>query len=295
MKRPAGGPMLSLLKAAARVLGRLPPGLAVLFGKTLGALAFRIDRKRREITLENLRAALGDRTSHAERLKIAQGVYENLGITFFEFMRLPWLKSKDLDGYVRAEGLERLKRALAKGKGVILFTAHFGDWELMAAYYGLTGFPVDVGVRDLDNPLFDEFVRWGRTRCGNSTVAKAKAMRPLLKSLAANGIAGILMDQNVTQREGVFVDYFGVPACTNKGPAMLAAASGAAVIPTFILRTGKTHTVTIGEEMPMVRDGDKETDTVKNTEAMTRAIEDMVRRHPEQWFWVHRRWKTRPH
>jgi KDO2-lipid IV(A) lauroyltransferase len=286
--------MLSLLKAAAFIFGHIPLGLAVFLGKTLGRLAFLIDRKRSAVTIENLRAALGDRTTHAERLNIAREVYENLGITLFEFMRIPWLKPGDLDGYVEAEGTERLKGALERGKGVILLTAHLGNWELMAAFYGLTGFPVDVVVRDLDSPLFEEFVQWARTRCGNRIVSKGRAMRPLLKTLAANGIAGILLDQNVALAEGVFVDYFGMPACTNKGPAMLATVSGAAVIPTFIVRIGRTHRVLIGTEIPMVETGDREADAIKNTEAMTRAIEDVVRKHPGQWFWVHRRWKTRP-
>lgn len=286
--------MLSLLKLVAFILGHFPLWLSVFLGKALGRLAFRVDRKRRDITLENLRAALGEKTSHAERVRIAEEVYANLGINLFEFMKLPWLKPDGLAGYVEVEGLDHLNSALKKGQGVILFTAHFGNWELMAANYALTGFPVDVVVRDLDNRLLEEFVRWARTRCGNRIVSKGRAMRPLLKSLSANGIAGILLDQNVALAEGVFVDYFGIPACTNKGPAMLAAVSGAAVIPTFTLRTGRTHRVMIGEEVKLVDTGNRQEDAVENTARMTRIIEETVRKHPGQWFWVHRRWKTRP-
>jgi KDO2-lipid IV(A) lauroyltransferase len=119
-------------------------------------------------------------------------------------------------------------------------------------------------------------------------------MRRLMKNLSQNRIAGILLDQNVTRVEGVFVDFFGKEACTNKGPALMAASSGAAVLPIFILRTGNSHTVFIDEEIELVDSGDKARDATENTARFTKVIEETVRKHPEQWFWVHRRWKTRP-
>ena len=149
-------------------------------------------------------------------------------------------------------------------------------------------------VRDADSPLFDEFIRWARTRCGNIMVSKNRAMRRLMQRLNANAIALILLDQNVAQTEGVFVDFFGAPACTNKGPALLASATGAAVVPAFILRTGRGHRVIIKPEIPIVSTGDKARDTIENTGRFTKALEDTIRQRPEEWFWVHRRWKTRP-
>lgn len=286
--------MLFLLKAISFFIGHLP--LAFIFGagKGLGGLIYRFDKKRRNITLENLNRAYGYKLSLKEKEKIARGVFEHLAIMFFEFMRIPWLKKESIHKYVKCEGIENLTKALSRKKGVLFFTAHFGNWELMAAYYGLTGHPVDIVARELDSPVFDSFVNWVRTRGANKVIPKNRAMRKLLKSLSQNGIIGILLDQNVTHTEGFFVDFFGTPACTNKGPAILAAASGAAVVPTFIVRSGMKHKIVIGKGVKLANTGDKEKDAFENTARCTKVIEDMIRKHPEQWFWVHRRWKTRP-
>jgi len=211
-----------------------------------------------------------------------------------EFSRIPWLKKSSFNGYVTCEGLDNLREAQRKGKGVILLTAHLGNWELMAAYLGLTGYLLDIVVRDLDNQRTDDFVRWARTRSGNRVVPKERSMRGLLKSLKKGGIVGILLDQNVTWSEGVFVNFFDRPACTNKGAALLAAASAAAVIPAFIVRKGRRHRIIIGPEIPTVNTGRKSADGVENTFRFTKVIEEMVRRYPDQWFWVHQRWKSRP-
>ncbi len=283
-----------LLKIIAFKIGRLPLSLIVPAGKFLGRLAYFLDKKHRDIACENISKAYGEDLTAGQVKGTAREVFENLGITLLEFMRIPWLKRGGLTGYVECEGLKNLDRALAKKKGVILFTAHMGNWELMAAWYALMGYPLDVVIRELDNPVFERFVSWVRTRPGNSMVSKGRAMRRLLRSLSNNGIAGILLDQNVAENEGVFVDFFGRPACTNKGPAMIAAVSGAAVLPTFIIRKGKTHRIIVGPEVALVNTGDKEGDALENTARCTKAIEDMIRKHPGQWFWVHRRWKTRP-
>ncbi|MBI5887666.1 MAG: lysophospholipid acyltransferase family protein [Deltaproteobacteria bacterium] len=285
---------LAMLKITAFLFGHLPLSIPALLGRIFGLLIYRLDKKHRDIAKDNLRRAFGADKSGKEIERITKKVFQNLAAVFFEFMRIPWLTAKKLDNRVRCDGMENLQNALKKGKGVIFITAHFGNWELMAAYYGLKGLPVDIVARELDNPALEEFVKWTRQRSGNRIVSKSRAMRRLLKTLASNGIAGILLDQNVAAAEGVFVDFFGTPACTNKGPAMLAAISGAAIIPTFILREGKKHRIIIGREVERVNTGDKNRDALVNTARMTKVIEDIIRKHPEQWFWVHRRWKTRP-
>lgn len=286
--------MLTLLKIITFILGRLPRGFAMSAGRITGRFIYRADRRHRNTVMDNLGRAYQGQMSPARMEAVARGVFENLGMTFFEFMRIPWLGRVDIEQTVGCVGRERLDAALGKGRGVILYTAHFGNWELMAAWYGLTGYPLDIVVRDLDSPLMNGFVAWARSRSGNRTVSKNRSMRKLLKCLASNGIAGILLDQNVADVEGVFVDFFGIPACTNKGPAILAAMSGAVVLPTFIVRKDGRHSVEIGPEIPLVDTGDRVADAVANTAAFTKPIEDMIRAHPEQWFWVHRRWKTRP-
>lgn len=286
---------LAALKAVAFVLGHIPLGAALFLGRLLGRLAYRLVGKHREIALANLDIAYGDTLSRSEKERIARGVFENLGQLIMEFMRLPWLTLDKLNGYVEATGFERLASALDRKKGVILIASHFGNWELMAVCFGLLGYPLDIVARDLDNATINEFVNWARTRTsGNVIMSKRGSMRPLLRALSRNHIAGTLLDQNVAMVEGVFVDYFGTPACTNKGPALLAQTSGAVVMPIFIVRKGRRHTVSIGPEIEMVDTGDRRKDAVENTRRCTRAIEEMVRKHPDHWFWVHRRWKTRP-
>ena len=286
--------MLQLLKALAFLLGHMPPAAATLSGRLLGGLGYRLLKKHRKIALANLELAFGKTLSGAERERIAKAVFRNLATMLFEFTRIPWLGRSDVERLVRFTGLENFDRALQRGKGAILLTGHFGNWELLGASLGHMGYRLDIVVRKLDHPVFEEFVSWTRTRPGNSIVYKRRAMRRLIRSLASNSIVAILVDQNVAAVEGFFVDFFGQSACTNKGPAILALASGAAVVPAFIMREGAGHRLVVLEELEVVNTGDREADALVNTERFTKAVEEMIRKRPEEWFWVHRRWKTRP-
>ncbi|MBI5643295.1 MAG: lysophospholipid acyltransferase family protein [Deltaproteobacteria bacterium] len=287
--------MRSLLKSLSFILGNLPRALQKFLGALLGALAFRIDKKRRNIALDNLNRAFKGKLTPAEIERAGKKLFSNLAVMFFEFLSIPWLNRKKVDGFVECVGLENLKKAASRGKGVILCTAHFGNWELQAVYFGIKGYTIDLVVREADNPVFEEFIYWVRTKSsGNNMIYKRRAMRKLLTRLSEKGLVMILMDQNVTRSEGVFVDFFGTPACTNKGPALLAVASGAPVVPVFMIRTDKGHRIEIQEEIRLVNTGDKERDSEENTRRCTKVIEDTIRKYPEQWFWVHRRWKTRP-
>ncbi len=285
---------MPLLKAISFIIASLPSRLMVVVGRYLGRLVYLIDGRHRKVALDNLRMAFGQEKTEDEIRTIARGVFENIAITSLEFMKIPWLGEGDMDRYIECSGLENLKNAFSKGRGVILYTAHLGNWELLAAWYGIKGYRGDIVVRPLDSPLVEGFVRWIRTRCGNAVVYKKRSMRRLIRTLSDNGLVGILLDQNVTLSEGVFVDFFGIPACTNRGLALLAMKTGSPVIPTFIVRTEKGHRIVIEKEIETLRTGDKMADVVTNTQRFTRVIEDMIRRYPDQWFWVHRRWKTRP-
>ncbi len=286
--------MVSTLKFISFLFNLLPVWLLDKIGRWLGRTAYAIDKRHREISLKNLRDVFGGEKSGDEITSIARMNFENLGMNLMEFLKVPWLKRGDVDGYIECEGLENFLNTYKKGKGVIFLTAHLGNWELMAAFYGLTGYPVDIVVRDIDSPLLDGFTRWVRTRAGNRTISKGRSMRELLKVLRGGGIVGILLDQNVTWNEGVFVNFFGRLACTNKGPSLLAVSSDAGVIPTFIVREGNKHKIIIGKEIPVVYSDDKTRNMVENTARFTKVIEDLVRKYPEQWFWIHQRWKTRP-
>lgn len=286
--------MLLLLKAAAFIIGHLPLFLTRVLALLFGALAFSLAGRHRRTAVENVERAFGDTLAPEEKDRIVRKVFDNLAGMFFEFMRIPWLSPSDLGRLYEVEGIENLKGALAKKKGVMIVTAHFGNWEMIAAYFGLSGNTMEIVARDLDNPTVDEFVRWVRTRSGNRVVSKNRAMRRLLRALSGNGIIGILLDQNVASNEGVFVDFFGTPACTNKGPALIVAASGAAIVPTFIVRENGRHRLVFLPEVEPGSTGDKTKDAIVTTARCTKVIEEMIRKYPDHWFWVHRRWKTRP-
>ncbi len=286
--------LLPLLKGFSYLMAALPDPVISLFSKVLARAAYLMDGRHRKVVAENLERAFGESMGPEKRRDTALKVFENIAMNALEFMRIPWLSAGDLNGYVELTGLENFERAISRGRGVIFYTAHFGNWELLAAALGLAVHPMDIVVRELDSPLVEDFITWARTRSGNSIVYKKRSMRKLLRTLSDNGVVGILLDQNVTRSEGVFVDFFGTPACTNKGPALLAIASGAAVLPVFIVREGKRHRIVIGGETGLSNTGDREKDVVVNTQRFTSVIEEMIREHPEQWFWVHRRWKTRP-
>ena len=286
--------MLFLLKAVSFVLGHIPRLVAYGLGAFTGSAACRLLKRHRRTALENLERAFGESLTPSERERLVRRLFKNLGVMFFEFNRMAWLKRDDMDRLVEFKGLDRIEKALQKGKGVILLTAHFGNWELLHAALGRRGYSLELVVRKLDSPLFEKFVRWVRMRSGINIVYKVKAMLPLVRRLNSNAVAMILVDQNTIRHEGYFVDFFGVPASTNKGPALLAQKTGAAVLPVFIVRDGTRHRVEVWEELELANTGDKERDAWENTAAFTKAVEKAVRSHPDQWFWVHRRWKTRP-
>ena len=285
---------LFFLKALSFTLGHLPSWLAHFAGSVLGSFARRVLKRHWRTALENLERAFGDSLTASERERIAGRLFKNLGIMFFEFMRMPWLKKKGVEAVVEFKGLERIEKALKKGKGVILVTAHYGNWELLHASLGHMGYSLELVVRKMDSATLENFVRWVRTRSGVNIVYKVKAMLPLVRRLNSNAVAMILVDQNTMSHEGVFVDFFGVLASTNKGPALLAQKTGAAVLPVFMARDGHKHVVEVWDEVEIIKTGDRDADTEANTASFTKAVEKAVRMRPDQWFWVHRRWKTRP-
>jgi len=267
---------------------------AMRLGGQLGELVYRLDKRHRIITQNNLADCLKGR-SQAELGTIARSVYRNLGYSAIEFLRSDKYGRQPLERHFTIRNYEALEGAYSKGKGVVLLTAHCGSWEILALCHSLMGFPFGVVVRPLDNPYLDRAITAIRTMYGNTMISKQKGMRGVLRTLSEGRAVGILLDQNVTRSEGVFVDFFGRPACTNKGLALIAMKTGVPVVPAFIRRTGlDTHEIEVGDEVPLVDTGDKEADIVANTQAYTTVIEGFVRRYPDQWFWMHRRWKTRP-
>jgi KDO2-lipid IV(A) lauroyltransferase len=228
--------------------------------------------------------------SEAERRAIASEVFESIARLLVAFARLPRIDAANVHRWIRYEGYEHFEAALRKGKGVLFATAHLGNWELSAHAHALLAAPMRIVARPLDNPLIAALVERRRTLSGNGIILKKDFARGILKALAANQAVGILIDQNSTLDGGVFVDFFGVPACASAGFARVAAHSGAAVIPGFALWNASERRYVLRFYPPVEISGDAAADTAR----LHSALEAAIREHPGQWLWIHRRWKTRP-
>jgi KDO2-lipid IV(A) lauroyltransferase len=250
--------------------------------------------KHRIITLHNLTLSFPEK-SKSEIERIAKSAYVNLAIMAAEFFEIPTLvKTGGFERIMSVEGMEHHRKVMSQGKGVLAFTAHLGNWELGVAYFGLRLQKVNIIYRTLDNPTLECLASWERALTGNALIPKGGATLKIREVLKNNELVGILMDQNVSWREGVFVDFFGRPACTTTGLATLALDTGAPVLPTFNVRMPDgTYRLIIKEEVEIIRSGDRERDIYENTRRITSIVEDMVRAYPDQWFWLHQRWKTK--
>jgi len=279
--------ILALLSAIPRnIRQRICIALFILF--------YQVSPRRRLIAIDNLQRAFPDK-NEAEIIAIAKGVYRNMAIVAADFIEIPKLTRGNFRELIEVEGLEHCREALEKNKGLLIFGAHFGNWELGAIVMSLTIKPAVIIYRPLDNPLLENLVTWVRTCTGSIPLAKDSAMRSMLRHLRENDILGIMIDQNFSATEGVFVDFFGRPACTTIGLALLAIHTGAPVIPGFVIRLKDgRYRLVFGEAVELIETGDHEQDILLNTQNFTRIVEDMVRQYPDQWFWVHQRWKTTP-
>ena len=278
-----------------RTLGVLPRPLARSIGIAIARCVYRLHARLRRVGERNLALAY-PKMPPDERRRILRGVFITLGRQLADFTQLPRLTAKNVSDLVVYHGLENYLAAQQLGKGVLFVTAHLGGWELGSYAHALYGHPIKIVVRALDNQPLDRFVSAWRTRSGNQTFEKDEFARGLLAAMRAGETVGILMDTNMTPPQGVFVPFFGIPAYTASGLARVALRTGAAVVPGFTVWDGQQgkYKICFDPALPLIRSGDDEADVVSNTAAFTAVIEKYVRRYPEQWLWVHRRWKTRP-
>ena len=276
-------------------LGALPRSLARAAGISLAYLVYVFHIRLRQVGMQNLAMAFPQKKT-GERRRILRGEFISLGRQLAEVCLFPTYTRENVSRVVVYDGFENFERALARGKGVLFLTAHLGGWELSAFAHSLQGHPLKIVMRSLDNPRVDALMRQYRTMHGNQTVDKDDFVRGLLSAMKNGETVGILMDTNMTPPQGVFVDFFGIPAYTAAGLARIALRTDAAVVPGFTVWDPALRKYRLRFEpmIPLVRTGDDDRDVIANTQAFTRVIEDYVRRYPEQWLWVHRRWKTRP-
>ncbi len=278
-----------------KILGGLPRSLSRAAAIALSWTIYLIHVRLRHVGMRNLKLAFPEKTRR-ERARILRGVFTSLGRQLAEVCLFPAYTLENVGKVVVYDGFENFERALARGKGVLFLTAHLGGWELSAFTHSLYGHPLHIVMRPLDNVYLDSLMRRYRTMHGNSTVDKDDFVRGLLSAMKAGETVGILMDTNMTPPQGVFTDFFGIPACTASGLARIALRTDAAVVPGFTVWDPglRKYRLRFDPALKLIRTGNDDADIVANTALFTKVIEEYVRKYTDQWLWVHRRWKTRP-
>jgi KDO2-lipid IV(A) lauroyltransferase len=266
-----------------------PRALAERLARAYAALLDTCLPRLRRTAMRNLAMAL-PHLDQAEHRRIVDGVFRSIARLLVAFARFPRIGRNNVAEWIRYEGFENYQEALRRGKGVLFATAHLGNWELSAYAHALLTSPMHVVVRPLDNPLLNRLVTRRRTASGNRLLEKKEFARGILKALAANEAVGILIDQNSSLEGGVFVDFFGTPACAGSGFARMAAHSGATVIPGFALWNEAERRYVLRFYPPLEITGDVEEDTAR----LHRELERAIRANTDQWHWIHSRRKTRP-
>ncbi len=278
-------------------LGILPRGAAVSLGRAMGRIAFHLAGKLRRTGEINLAIAFPE-MSELKRQRLLRGCFDSLGRMLGEFSQFPRATPESLRGMIEYDqvGLAHLRAAEQDRRGVIFLTGHLGAWELLSFGWSALEYPISFLMRPLDNQRVEDLIERFRTRFGNRAIDKKNAAREAIRVLRAGGTLGILSDLNSHPHEGVFVPFFGRLACTTAGIATLALKTDAVVIPTVAVWNAEKQRYFFHGDPPveLVRTGDKHKDLEINTARFAAAIERLVRRYPEQWLWIHKRWKTRP-
>src|SRR5277367_6975322 len=278
-----------------KFLGALPRPVARAVSATVASACFAVLPKPRKIVDFNLRLAFPEWDDHKRR-EVTRKMVRNLGWMAAEFARLPKYTKENIEQFVILDGHENFLAGQQRGKGVLYLTGHIGAWELSSFAHALCGYPLHYMARPLDNKRLDALVNQYRCSSGNLPIFKNESARVMLKILKDSGTVGILADQNTLPAEGVFVDFFGKLACTTTGLARVALHTGAAVVPGYAYwdETIQKYRLRFDPPVELIQTGDTERDVFENTQRFAKVIEEIIRKHPDQWVWVHKRWKTRP-
>lgn len=281
--------------AGLKALGFLPRPAARAVGVGFAALAYALRPPLRRAAMFNLRLAFPE-WSDGQRKRVIRGMIRQVGWMAGEFSQFPKYARENIQRVVVVEGFENFDAARRRGKGVLFLTGHMSAWELAPFAHALLGSPLHFLVRPIANRRVDALINAYRCRSGNQAIEKNRAARAVLRVLGEGGTVGILSDHNTGLEEGVFVNFFGVPASTTSGLARIALRTEAAVVPGFLLwdERLRKYRLRFHPAVELARTGSEESDIVENTARFTRVVEARVREHPDQWLWVHKRWKTRP-
>ena len=284
----------AILLWMARRYRSLPERAGYRLGSAIGTAMRWLSPRHYRIVMTNLRLAFGEEKSEAELRAIAHGCYRHLGKCLTEFIRLPAMTPEQVRRVTDLKGAEHIEAALARGNGAIIMTAHLGNWELTGARLVVEGYPLTVIARPQRDTALTDYILRTREAAGMVVLHRDVSVRRSLKTLRSNQVLGILLDQNAGD-DGIFVDFFGHPASTAPGAAAFALRTDAVVLPTYSWRNADNRlSIVIGEPAPLIRTGDRDQDLLANTAQYTKMIESQIREHPEQWFWLHKRWKSRP-
>ncbi len=278
-----------------KLLGLLPRPAARFVGASFAAAAYAVRKPLGRAAMFNLRLAFPDWTD-ARRRQVIRGMIRQVGWMAGEFSQFPKYTRERIERIVSIDGFENFDAARRRGKGVLFLTGHMSAWELAPFAQALYGHPLHFLVRPIANKRVDALINGYRCSSGNQPIEKNRAARAILKVLGDGGTVGVLADHNTDIEESVFVDFFGVPASTTSGLARIALRTDAAVVPGFLSwdESGRKYRLRFEPAVELARTGSEEADIVENTQRFTRVIEAFVRAHPDQWLWVHKRWKTRP-
>ena len=283
-----------LAKVGGFVINILPLKVALYLANLAGRIAYSIRKEDRKTILSNLRHAFPEKTE-TEIDRIAKEVFSNLCKNAIELASFRKLTSRTLDRWVKSEGsYEKVDRVFSNGKGIIMLASHFGNWELMPFYFTLRGYKVTAIARRIYFDRYNEFLNGVRTSKGLGVIYRDDSPKKILRVLKRNEMLGILADQDVDSVDGVFVDFFGRQAYTPKAPVAIALATGAPLVPCFLIRENNHHRFIVEDPIELVEKSTKE-ETIKfNTQKWSRVTESYIRKYPEQWVWMHKRWKTKP-
>ncbi|MDA3834643.1 MAG: lysophospholipid acyltransferase family protein [Spirochaetales bacterium] len=283
-----------IIKAIFDVLAMEPPKTGEKIALYFSKIWFVVDTRHRKIAIENITRAFGSEKTRLEINRIARATFFHATNMIFETPRVYALRSKDVSKHYMVHGLHHLRMAHTKGKGVLMLSGHLGNWEISVQLNNIARLQVCGVYRKLDFAPAEKYFHEKRQSTGSRLYPLKGAVHAILRELAAGNCMALLIDQNAKRHQSVFIDFFGRTASVNMGPAYLALLTGVPVIMYFFVRENGKYRCEFLPELPVVNTGDLEKDLIVNTRIFNKALEGIIRRYPDQWFWIHNRWKTQP-